>query len=1145
MSFIGDYFDGEYDNPFDPDAEDYYASRRPLRPNERFAPNARPEVKQAALGEINREDDSYFNRFVKGAFNDVADIGKGIGTLTMLPFSQPGRQVLMNAGESLVRDPIGAGKFLLDAVVEPYLPQGGEDWTDVVGKRILDHPLSTLMDAAGALSGVGMAAKGLGVVATAPKLVSAGERIVQMAAELDPVTQALRGGEKLGYSIAPSMMKKRDMRRALADFQEAENLKTEVATRVKNERINDFYGRMTPEERAMFHPYAEGQMSFLPNDPNDPIGFRMGEFAQEYESIHKEWEVALGIDPETQAQQAVQAAWNNGVGKMAPDEARVHLETVHNEALAAAQEQQAIRRTVAGRDVVYDAKRAAWNEAASRTRLENQMAGLADESHWLNPFPDLIDSTSGEVDQLADAFTKLIPADEIRGYMAGQGAVYVPHMREVLSHEQATVGNLLTKAHEAIPTKFNEGAMQRTGMLDQLRPVEKVRRAREALENAAASGDKKAARLAQQALEEAGQPLLHSLLQTNLKVARATETRSVWEAAAEKFATETLEGKALDPTKIMSDVRLVGDPERGIAATHQLMWPNGRHQLYQASSDVEDLLGALQAHFDDPIVKDLNIADQVKRMADRLDKTIAVKRGKAYIVPNELGHVVHEMVTARAPITNEIVNAIDKGTDVWRFTTLNMRPAWVLNNVAGNMIFNAMYGLHPLNPASYKTYFDTFRAWGAKKYGWFGDEGQKLAKVYDLPGIAQGGLYGSEAVGSASRTSQALLGSESRVLRGVGGIGDGIARFNQGVESFFRASAAIYGLKKAQKYEMLNAGKHVLRTIDVGERLDELSKLGGTELLKRPDFQRAFKQTNDALNNYARQSPLQRKVLRQIMPFQSFYRHALTIATKYPFEKAAQATLVRTLAKVVREDLKDQVATWGFDWDHDVPERLRDSIPMGTEQTPDGQTVLRLLNTKGPNPLSILSGVDPGAESLAAMHPVLKVAIETLTGVNLFTREPFKGPHTSFTGKTVDAQGNVVQETVRKNPVENLLQQFWPTQVAEELLAGGRQKYDTTTLLDQLLNDTEAYKKDPVTGTQVRKPFSPARSLLRPVVAPPQTVELPTREQRSSDASVISGELNRVWREASPEERAKIRRLLIQKRTELGAQRPAKVRPHR
>lgn len=1140
MAFLADYFD-DYANPFDPEADDYYTPKLKLARNERFAPNAPPDVKQSVLADLGQENQSPVERLTSGFFTDIADTAKGIGTLALLPFTEPGRDTLKRGVESLARDPMGAAKALGWAAVEPYVPQEGEDWTDVVGRRVLDHPLSTLMDAAGALSGVGLAAKGLGIVATAPKLMTAGERIVQMANELDPVAQALKLGKKIGYTAVPSMMAKRDMRRSLADFQERQNLITEVATRQKEERIHALYGKMTPEERAMFHPYAEGMMSFIPETED---AARMSEHLNEWEGIHKEWEVAMGWDPETQAQAAVQQAWNNGVSKMAPDEARAHLEGVYQGALQEATDQQAIRRTVAGRDVVYDAKKAAWNEAASRIRLENAAAGLADDAHWLNPFPDLVDSTTGEVDELADAFTKLIPADEIQGYMGSQGAVYVPHMREVLSADQATVGNLLTKAHEAIPTKFNEGAMQRTGMLDQLRPYEKVRRAREALERAAASGDKNAARIAQRELEEAGQPLLTSMLKTNVAIGRAQAEKNIWEFAAEKFGTEKVSGKNFEALK--RDPRLIGDPEKGIAPTHQFFWPNGRHQMYAASAEVEDLLAAMRPHLDHPEIRDANLAQQVKRMTDRLDKTIAIRRGVGYVIPNELGHVVHEIVTARAPVTSDLVRAIDKGTDLWRYTTLNMRPAWVLNNVAGNVIFNAMYGLHPFNPAAYKTYFDTFRAWGAKKYGWFGEEGQKLAKVYDLPGIAQGGLYGSEALGGASKTGEALLGSESRALRAVGTLGEGIAQFNQGIESFFRASAAIYGLKKAQKYEMLAAGKSVLRTMDVGERLDELSRLGGTELIARKDWQRAYAQANEALNNYAKQSPFQRNVLRKVMPFQSFYMHALKLGTKYPFEKAAQATLVRNLAKVVHQDLKDQVEAWGFDWEKDVPERLRDSIPMGTEETPDGSTVLRMLNTKGPNPLSILTGVDPGAESLAAINPFIKVAIETLTGVNLFSREPFKGPNTTFTGRTVDAQGNVVQETVRKNPVENLLQQFWPTQVAEDLLAGGRQKYDTTTLLDQLLNDHDAYKRDAVTGTQVRRAgYSPARTLLRPIVSPPQSVEYPTKEQRSSQASALSEALNKAWRDASPEERQRIRELLIRKRLEQTGVGAAPTRPHR
>jgi hypothetical protein len=593
----------------------------------------------------------------------------------------------------------------------------------------------------------------------------------------------------------------------------------------------------------------------------------------------------------------------------------------------------------------------------------------------------------------------------------------------------------------------------------------------------------------------------------------------------------------------MTDISVTGDSAKGIEATHQLLWPNGRMKMYAMSHELEPLLKGLLEHADHPIVKDLNIIDTITKATGAMDKTVGVAQGSVYKIPKDMGDLIAGFHDMYQPSNSAVLRGWDKVSDVWRYTTLNLRPAWVTNNLVGNVVFNAMYGMHPFNPAAYNTYFQAFKALGAKRKGWFGEEGQKLAKVFDLPGISQGGLYGSEGVAKTtagqvgSGIGASLGGSASRAVRALGAPGEMIASFNQGLEGWFRAAATIHGLKRAHFVEMARSGQSILKAMDVGEKLKSLSEMGADALVREKDFRSALAFTNKALNDYANQGPLQRNVLRRVMPFQNFYGHALRVATSYPFDRAASATMVRSLAGVAKQDLKDQVESWGLDWDKDVPEQYKDSIPVDVITGPDGSKQMRMLNTRGPNPMSIMTQDDPGADALGNLNPILRVAIESITGADLFAMDKTAGPLTTFAGKEFDPKsGKMVEGKTRKMPVENFLQQFWPYRATEETLAGGRSKYPTTTLIDQLFNEQAAYRTDPRTGQPITKPKLPstgfragverAAPFIRNLIPVPQVVAPRTKEQKQKEQQGESEVLNKLWRRASPEEKVKIRERL-------------------
>lgn len=1074
---FSDYFDPEYDQYAEQDENPYGSLAEP------FKAEGDPEIKREVLRRLVPETQGYAERFVKGAVGDVRDLASSFAALIGQAVFHPIESAEAVGGALL--DPVGTGKMLAEPFIENYTPQDDESVAGMLARNVIDHPFRTLMDAASVLGGAGLVAKGTGAVARGVGAVEAGKaasalgtRAFETAAAIDPIQFSIDRGVKLARTHVPGYAERLDARNALDAIQNERRLHADAANARFQEQLEGpggVFTELSPTDRAIFHQYAEGRVQLTKPAPDgsgelvpfDPEQYgRMETARQRYATLLEEREKALGYDPETIAQEA----GHNAVAKLGDDVdpadpmAQATFEQAYQAAYEQAQEGQMMRRTVSVRTQLTEAKQIEWEGEVNRIRAENDAQGIADEKFTLPAQPS--------------------PAsvEEAMAHMAEQGGLYFPHSGEVLTKDQATIGNILSKRREALPYKMNTGAMYRSGLLE---------------------GSEEAAR----PLAEGGGVIRYAdpskiLLRHFQKI----EDSGNFVKLLEDFGARV--GKKVPPN------HSVGTDAELFDGTKQLLWPNGRVQYYRLQEEAEKLYEALAEHAGDPAVANTNLYEAVEKMVEKMDSTIAVKRGSAYKIPTEAGHELKRLMESYQPPTSLAVRSLDAMGDAWRFTTLPLRPMWVANNVIGNTVFNAMYGLHPLNPAGMSAYFDGFRALTSRKFGWFGEEGAKLADVYKLPGVTAAGLYGTEAV---SRTGETLARLEDKLGKlgkiGPGHFAEAVTSFNQGVEDFFRSSATIYGLKQSQKRTMRESGKGFIESMRIGDRISELAK-SGTDAIDDLDYRGALAQTNKFLNDYSQQSVFQRQVLRRAMPFQSFYRHAIGLALAQPFERPVQTALIRSVGRVARDHVKDQLETWGFDWERDVPEWMRDSIPVALSQAPNGDSVVQMVSTKGPNPFSTLTSLDPGVEALTSLNPIVKVALETAFGIDLFKMEPVRGPLTTFTGKEVDAAGNVVDATHRVNVLENLARQFWPYQELRKLLARGREPYATSTLLDQLTNAPGTYRRESKTGLERRRPVpGMLRGLAEgPIIPTTQFVQKPTKEQEAGRKRVYSDELNRLGR---------------------------------
>lgn len=1079
-----DALDDLAESTFDPEGSEEERQRIEQLNRESLRLPANAEVNRQVIRDVGEEQGNRAARVVSNFGADAANFATGLGTMFLHPLSTI---------EALPKLP-GA---LVEHFSERYSSPGQ------VLRSLEEHPFDTLMDASGVLGGAGLVAKGLGAATKVAALGRAGAALETGAGALDPLSWVTKGLPAAARQLpertgVPGLMQKWDMHKRISQLTHDRAEISRAAGEEFERNYNSTIRALPPELQPLHHLHVEGliQLRGLDGAPISQMlpeeHVQLLEQARDaQEAMTKQWEDQLNLTPEAVAQEATMKAHRDLASEIEdPAQLRQALDEHYQQSLQEATEAQQMRRTVTMRTALDQAKMRQWKEGAERTKLENELPGLVDDAHRLPPQPTT--------------------PEEALALMGPKGGLYMPHSMETLTREQSTFGNFLTKVKEAIPYRHNKEALARMGDVphpDQLMAA------------LAEEGPAGVARMVKDNPFFAKDPASR-LAGTARMIERRGALAEMLDTLGQEFGEAVGKGE-----KLMGNKDFMGwidDAGNKVQAPYQLLIPHLRTQDGAIVDHMSEVMDYLSKHADDPGVSGLNLADLAERMVNGADQIAPVKKGSAYKIPTALGNEIKRTYDAYNQPVNALMRHFDFGSDIWRFATLNLRPLRVLNNVAGNMLYGAIHGVHPLSPTGFKAMIEAGRDIRNRAKG-------LDAGVLDLPGVAGGGIVGAERGGFGGWLEK----HKSPILQRVGKWGNALEDFNTNVEDYFRAATSHYALAKGAKRRMLESGAGVHAVVNMGEEVERLKALG-VNALDDAAGKDMLNFTNKVLNNYRNQSLLERTYLRRFAPFHKFYGHAMGMAMHFPFEQPVKATLWRNIAATVKQDTKDHLKALGFDYDSEVPEWMKDSVPIDTKTMPDGNVVLRMISTRGPNPFNVISGLSDEGEALAALHPLVKVAIERASGVDLFKMRPVQGPRSSYTGKTVDPRtGEVVDGNERVPLLENIGRQFWPYKLAEEVLARGRSKFDTTTLLDQLLNEPAAYKRDPKTGLELRRPTPawPMEVLAAPFVPRPQYVTHKTPEQVRAETRVISEDINKLWR-YHPELRGKINDLIEQRRGE-------------
>lgn len=1117
----GDYGRGMYDDDDEPanrrvtfDAPAEYAQRAAVQ-------KVAPQVEGKGVG-----------GFVTNFAKDVGRFAGGLGALLGEVALHPVRSA--EAVGSAVVNPIDTAKWLAEPIIERYTPGEGESITGMLARTAYEHPFDMLLDASTVIQGPFGAAAKVAKVAGAAEMAGKLSRVSAMGRAIDPLSLAQKGGRAVLKKYMPDQYALTRTMRANTDalseeVQRQRFLENDFATRALEAEAH-----LNPAEHAIKFAWGEGRVPIIKDDMITEITHRgllesrkveagtairpeaLEQWKAAYDPLRKEFEQAAGLAPEQYAAKMRSSAVRQAMYKPLAEGETIHTlnpdfnpfspdvhqigEEAYAKGLAEATERQSRRAAVSTITALDVAKEKAFREQTAQLGIDEAKFNAIQEASNL-PHP-------WDTPTLEEAL-ELMP----------NGGMIIHHGMQVLNREQSTVRNVLTKAQEASARMENAGLTFKAGLLQQHDPTAALSRAyRHAIR-----GDT-FAKIAEDAA------------QVGLK---------------EGLGVKVMDGKwnpHLDP-----DV---------IAGTHQPLHPGSLAQDGSITEHFSRLKERLLevAPFDEAAAA-MNLVDVAENMGAATHRTFPLNSrvsNAVYKIPKGMGDALAMFKHSFEPATNPLAKISDKWVmGPFNLMTLNMKGGRILNNAAGDTFMVAGQGLTPFTARGFMAMLTAGRA-SLGHFGVLKDEvSQKLAKVFELPGVP-GGIGASDLLKETNDLGTRL--AEGRVLegapravkavaqsapaRGLGRWTQMMATANQNLENIYRAGSTIYEMtpKGMESVKGLIHGSATMA--DMGERFAQLRGMG-IEALKQTDLTNATKGMNRWLNDYDRTSAFDRLTGRYVFPYHKFYKHSAELLLRAPFEKPIKAQLARRIGAAALQDVKDQLASYGYDWNTMVPEGMRTSVPVHEIEGEDGSKSLMMFNTTGLNPFSIVNmNGDIGGAMLNSLNPLIKIAIEQATGVNLFTREKFQGQLSTFNGRKIDPEtGASVEDYERPPLVDHYLRQFWPAQTLRDIVAHGRQPRDGADLLDMALNRPGTYRLDKQ-GREIEKPR--AAGALTPFVrfmgAPVGIIQPPTVSQARTQRATTAEQFSDLY-QLHPEKRAEL--LAELRKAARERKRPAKTLPPR
>jgi hypothetical protein len=328
----------------------------------------------------------------------------------------------------------------------------------------------------------------------------------------------------------------------------------------------------------------------------------------------------------------------------------------------------------------------------------------------------------------------------------------------------------------------------------------------------------------------------------------------------------------------------------------------------------------------------------VRRLLARVEE---LEDGGVKAIPRDL----YNELTGEFKSSGRAMKAYKRGTDYWRALVLTARPAWMVNNLLGNVMLLAV--AHPVQ--------------GAKAFA----KGRgELGKIVSTPELGFG----------FSETNVAQLLDESR---GIGKLNRKVGDINTKLaDEPFRTGAMVANVEPSAKLLAASRGS------------DDINA-AATELMANPEFRNVmldrslnqmidFTSSNTGFDNLARTA----------MPFYGWMSGMTKRGGRLVADEPWKAAAIGAIGK---EGARQNEATFGA-----LPSYLKGVINLGKRE--DGTQ--RVMTTMGVNPFAtpydvarLMQGTaSEGGENLGGqLNPFIRAGVEALTGENMFYKYPIEG----------------------------------------------------------------------------------------------------------------------------------------------------------
>jgi len=421
----------------------------------------------------------------------------------------------------------------------------------------------------------------------------------------------------------------------------------------------------------------------------------------------------------------------------------------------------------------------------------------------------------------------------------------------------------------------------------------------------------------------------------------------------------------------------------------------------QARVDANPRL-SIQTHLDNLINERWSQWDRSKYGGKRGKGAPAfpIEGRESVYVPRVMAENLDRLYTPPLP---KLTAAFDPVMKVFRTSVLPLAPRWHIYNTIGGAVMTAAS-----DPMAFRYLPQVIREmWGSRKSAG-GPGADQAIHIEGAPPAGFGTLppearAWDHAVSANSPLRDRLAATHNyaagRTLRKwwdearEGRLGKMTDGFSRGIEASYNANQMVDDMYRSAIG--ISAKNRALRKGVSPEMADAL----------------AVSQIRRVFQSWDQMTPIERSIMRAVMPFYGWTAHIVRYALSYPFDHPIRVSILGSLS---RAELEDSLTG--------LPDYIRDMVLIGDVRA---NGVVKALNVGPFNPFRDLPSQFTVAGFLGNLNPVLTGVLESV-GVNVQQGGPSLYPETRYNPETgrleADPSGNLVSNILGNvSPQLNLL----------------------------------------------------------------------------------------------------------------------------